>query len=100
MNLPFRDAIAPLPGEAGGNRAEVVLQTVGEAGQFRNPTPRHLCYPHVQVVATALAYEAQKGQGNRTLSCSGEHRQQVVFVETTEKPFLSQANLVYMLLPQ
>ena len=39
-------------------------------------------------------------QGNRTLSCSGEHRQQVVFVETTEKPFLSQAHLVYMLLSQ
>jgi hypothetical protein len=39
-------------------------------------------------------------QGNRILRCSGEHRQQVVFVETTEKPFLSQANLVYMLLSQ
>ena len=39
-------------------------------------------------------------QGDRILSCSGEHRQQVVFVETTEQSFLSQANVVCMLLPQ
>ena len=39
-------------------------------------------------------------QGDRILRCSGEHRQQVVFVETTEKPFLSQAHLVYMRLSQ
>src|SRR5262249_49167262 len=39
-------------------------------------------------------------QGDRILSCSGEHRQQVVFVETTEQSFLSQTPLMCMLLPQ
>jgi DNA invertase Pin-like site-specific DNA recombinase len=29
-------------------------------------------------------------QGDRILSCSAEHRQQVVFVETTEQSFLPQ----------
>jgi hypothetical protein len=33
-------------------------------------------------------------QGDRILSCSGEHHQQIVFVETTEKAFLSQAHVV------
>src|SRR2546422_6011427 len=33
-----------------------------------------------------------QGQGDRILSGSGEHRQQVVFVETTEAPFLSQTD--------
>src|SRR5262245_20108918 len=39
-------------------------------------------------------------QGDRILSCSGEYRQQVVFVETTEKSFPSQTHLMCMLLPQ
>ena len=33
-------------------------------------------------------------QGDRILSCSGEHHQQRVFVKTTEKAFLSQAHVV------
>jgi hypothetical protein len=44
-----------------------------------------------------LTKEALKGllpQGDRILSCSGEHHQQIVFVETTEKSFLSQAHVV------
>ena len=39
-------------------------------------------------------------QGDRILGCPGKHRQQVVFVETTEQSFLSQAHLLRMLLPQ
>jgi len=39
-------------------------------------------------------------QGDRILSCPGEYRQQVVFVETTEKSFPSQTHLMCMLLPQ
>src|SRR5262249_34352117 len=39
-------------------------------------------------------------QGDRILTCSGEHRQQVVCVKTTEQSFLSQAHLMRMLLPQ
>jgi hypothetical protein len=57
---------------------------------------------------TALFYEVDEQlrtipkhpQGDRILSCSGEHRQQVVFVETTEQFFLSQAHLPCMLLTQ
>jgi len=33
-------------------------------------------------------------QGDRILSCPGEHRQQVVFVKTTEQSFLSQTDMV------
>ena len=33
-------------------------------------------------------------QGDRILSCSGEHRQKIVFVETTKKAFLPQAQVV------
>jgi len=39
-------------------------------------------------------------QGDRILNCSGEHRQQVVFIKTTEKSFLPQANLASTFLPQ
>jgi len=39
-------------------------------------------------------------QGDRILSCPGEYRQQVVFVETTEQSFPSQTHLMCMLLPQ
>ena len=39
-------------------------------------------------------------QGNRILSCSGEHHQQVVLVETTEESFLSQAHSMRALLTQ
>ena len=38
-------------------------------------------------------------QGNRILSCSGEHRQQVVFVQTTYKPFPSQPARLSLFLP-
>jgi len=39
-------------------------------------------------------------QGDRILNCSGEHRQQVVFIKTTEKSFLPQAHLASTFLPQ
>src|SRR5215471_18606191 len=34
-----------------------------------------------------LARNARAAQGDRILNCSGEHRQQVVFIKTTEKSF-------------
>ena len=39
-------------------------------------------------------------QGDRILSCSGEHPQQVGFVEATEQSFLSQTPPRCTLLPQ
>src|SRR5215510_10862748 len=42
-----------------------------------------------QVVGLETACWTSVCQGDRILSCSGEHHQQIVFVETTEKSFLS-----------
>src|SRR5262245_35628275 len=39
---------------------------------------------------TSLARTTGHTQGDRILSCSGEHRPQGVFLETTEEPFLAQ----------
>jgi hypothetical protein len=41
------------------------------------------CYGNRTWEITQMFVEGLFGQGNRILSCSGEHRQQVVFVQTT-----------------
>src|SRR5262249_35296796 len=53
-----------------------------------------------QVLAALSVESGDTQQDDRILSCSGEHRQQVVCVETTEQSFLSQTYLPCMLLPQ
>ena len=65
MQLTFRAAMAPLQGEAGGQRAEVFLKTAGEAGPYLNPPPRPLCSPNVPGATTALSDEAQQGRHER-----------------------------------
>ena len=44
-------------------------------------------------------YTWGRTQGDRILRCPGEHRQQVVFVKTTEQSFLSQTYVVRGPLP-
>jgi hypothetical protein len=43
----------------------------------------------IKNICQDIAAEVTPPQGDRILSCSREHDQQVVFVKTTEKPFLS-----------
>jgi hypothetical protein len=71
-------------------------------GEMQNDSVRSLAGQTESAKPSFFRTDAMAGSdsGYRILRCSGEHRQQVGFVETTKQPFLSQANLVYMILPQ
>ena len=60
-----------------------------EAEELARLLPR----PRAQIV------EHRAPQGDRILRCPGEHRQQVVFVQTTEQSFLSQTYVARGFLP-
>ena len=66
---------------------------------FSQPTSGKGLTIEVWVRPDVLAFEGET-QGDRILSCPGEYRQQVVFVETAEQSFLSQTHLMCMLLPE
>jgi transposase-like protein len=84
-----------------GVTEETVLAWLRRAAQQAEAINRHLLrnLPVTQVQLDEM-WNFIARQGDRILSCSGEHRQQVVFIETTEKCFLSQANLIQVLLTQ
>jgi hypothetical protein len=60
-DLAFHRAMAPGQGEARLDRREILLQTLGEAGEPLNPAVGRRGHPRVTLVAPALPHERQKG---------------------------------------
>jgi len=54
MDLAFGHAVAPLEGEPGGDRGQVLLQSPREAGQLVDAAVSGFCHPRLQVMAPAL----------------------------------------------
>jgi hypothetical protein len=61
MDRAFRRAIAPLQGQPGFNRNQVVLQSPREASEFLNSTVGGLRYPRFQVMTPTPPDPSQKG---------------------------------------
>jgi len=68
MDAAFRDPVAPLQGEPGRHGAQSLLQPTGEAGQLPDAAVGSRGHPRLQVLASALPDNGQKGlaQGVRS----------------------------------
>jgi hypothetical protein len=70
MDLAFGNAVAPLQGEPGCDRGQVLLQSPREAGQLVDAAVSGFCHPRLEVMASVLPRDGQKGLDQLVSPCN------------------------------